>query len=84
MPVHRVQRSSLDELVRYAEGERKRIESEATWPAWSSGQQPGPSTAASNEHAGFEFLTDSRGIKVRVARRGDPLPKLACVFIIND
>ncbi len=40
--------------------------------------------ATPKETRAAEVLTDGRGVKVRVAQRGDPLPKLACIFVIED
>jgi hypothetical protein len=60
---------------------RRQIDREALPPA----PVTGPAAAAPKAgEAAVETLTDSRGIKARVVQRGEKLPKLACILIIED
>lgn len=82
MPRHplRVHKASLDDLVRYANQEWERMSREA-------------SAAPSDRHEGerdipakrpCKIVTDANGTRALRIEEGDPVPKLAVVFIIDD
>jgi hypothetical protein len=47
-------------------------------------RKPLPPAPTAVTEAAVETLTDSRGVKARVAQKGEKLPKLACIIMIED